>query len=282
MIGLLQPEVGRQLAGHPITRGLVMAVNFAAQSFDSLAGSVTVPIPEDTGVAGPGRWARGNVSYATGVNRYGNWVGFNNANTNSFLEWQRSDFVPTTAVSILMLYEKADSTNRNCLAGSVDYGLGSNTNSCNHHVPFSDGVVYFDWGGNTNGVTRVQVGGLTFSADRWVFTVGSRGMEIWQNGIKQASNGATPTRNKDATMPFKLGASIAGSGTLCDIAHWNVYAMWDRQLTTTEIVMVSADPYILWDLPSPFTLTLTQALVPGSANAGGTRPVYRLYPQRWG
>jgi hypothetical protein len=280
MIGLLQPEVGRQIAGHPLTRGLVMAVNFAAQSFDSGTNSVTVFIPEDTGVAGPGRWQRGNVAYATGVNRYGNWVGFNTANTNSFLEWQRSDFVPTTAVSILMLYEKADSTNRNCLAGSIDYGLGSNTNSCNHHVPFSDGVVYFDWGGNTNGVTRVQVGGLTFGADRWVLTVGSRGMEIWQNGIKQASNGATPTRNKDATMSFKLGASVSGSGTLCDIAHWNVYAMWDRQLSTAEILQVSADPYILWDIASPFDLTMSPAAQPGSF--GGGRTMFRLRPRQWG
>lgn len=282
MIGLLQPETGRQLAlSHPMTRGLVMAVNFAAQGVNSGAGSEIALIPEDTGVAGPGRWLNASVSYATGVNRFGRWVGFNNANTSSFLEWQRSDFVPTTAVSILMLYEKGDGSNRNCLAGSVDYGLGSITNSCNHHVPFSDGVVYFDWGGNVNGVTRVQVGGLSFGADRWVFTVGSRGMEIWQNGIKQASNGVTPTRNKDATMPFKLGASVSGSGTLCDIAHWNVYAMWSRQLTPDEIVTVSADPYLLWEQPSAFAFTLTQDIVAGSAYTGG-RMIYRVTPERWG
>jgi hypothetical protein len=282
VIATLQPETGRRLSDHPVTRGLVMAVNFAAQSVDSGSGSTQAVIPEDTRIAGDGRWLRGNVAYATGVNRYGNWVGFNTSNTTSFLEWQRSDFVPTTAVTILMVYEKADSTNRNSLAGSIDYGLGSNTNSCNHHVPFSDGTVYFDWGGNTNGVTRVQVGGLTFGADVWVLTVGSRGMEIWQNGIKRASNGATPTRNKDATMSFKLGASVSGSGTLCDIAHWNVYAMWERQLLTEEVIALSWDPFILWDESSPFDLSLTQALVPGSAHAGGTRPIYRLAPQRWG
>jgi hypothetical protein len=277
MIGLFQPEGGRRLSTHPITDKLVMAVNFANQDHRSGAGSVTAIVPEDTGIAGRGSYLQALVAYDVGQNRYGKWVGFDVATINSSLSWSRSDFVPTTAATVLMLYEKADSTNRSAIVFGVDYALGSITNSCNCHAPWNDGIVYWDWGGNTNGVTRVQASGLTLGADRWVFTVGARGMEIWQNGIKRASNAATPTRNKDATMAFKLGATPSGSGVTNDIAHFNLYAMWTRQLTTEEVLMVSADPYMLCEDGS--TSNIIRSAMIGQSVTPGEIP---RYSAQWG
>lgn len=75
---------------------------------------------------------------------------------------------------------------------------------CGAHVPFTDGVVYWDFGGVTSGSTRLSVAGLTISnRDSWVFTAGLRGMEIWQNGRLRASNGGTPSR---------VGGSVWGLG----------------------------------------------------------------------
>ena len=249
-IGVWQPEGGRRLSGHPITRGLVMAVNFASQSVDSGASSATVPIPEDTDIAGPGRWLRGNVAYATGINRFGRWVGFSAASSSSMLEWQRSDFVPSSGgVTILFLYEKADATNRASWVSGVNYGLSGVAYAINVHCPYSDGTVYWDFGGN-GAPNRCSVGGLTFGADVWIFNVGSRGQEIWQNGIKRASNANNPTRSVDNTMPFILGGGPSGSGQASDIAHYNIYCMWNRQLATEEIIALSADPYMLWGFNS--------------------------------
>lgn len=74
------------------------------------------------------------------------------------------------------------------------------------HMPYTDGTVYFDFGGFSEGSTRLSVGGLTIKKhDVWAFTVGRRGMEIWQNGIRRASNGGTPTRTNTGGGAWGLG-----------------------------------------------------------------------------
>jgi hypothetical protein len=247
MIGQFQPEIGRRLSGHPINDKLVMAVHFA--STDPIVTLAGIPkIPEDTGIAGPGSYTSGNVTYTQGRNRYGRWAGFGGAALNSKFDWARSDFVPASGgCTILLLYEKGDGSNRNAVA----FGLNNNNvaaEQCTATLPFGDGVIYFDYGGSGEGTNRLSVGGLTFGADRMVFSTGPRGMEIWQNGLKRASNGANPTRTAAPTVPFVLGARSA-QALFSDVAHYNLFCMWARQLTSDEILMVSGDPYMLWLRP---------------------------------
>lgn len=245
MIGQFQPEVGRRLSGHPINDKLVMAVNFAhTDPIVTLAGIPT--IPEDTDVAGPGSYVSGNVTYTQGINRYGNWAGFSGAGLNSKFDWPRSDFVPTGGgCTILLLYEKGDGTNRASDAFTVN--VSGTATMCECLLPFSDGTVYWDFGGNS-GANRLSIGGLSFGADRWMLSTGPRGMEIWQNGIKRASNGNNPTRTGSPATPFVLGAKSADA-QFSDVAHYNIFCMWARQLTQDEILMVSFDPYMLWGRP---------------------------------
>lgn len=272
MIGLFQPEIGRRLSGHPITDKLVMAVNFANQDDPAASGSVVAWIPEDSGVAGPGTYLQASVAYAIGTNRYGRWVGFDSATLNSFLEWTRSDFIPTSGgLTVLLLYEKGDGSNRASVAFNVD--TSTPASYCHATLPYADGVVYFAYGGNTAGVTRLDVSGLSFTtADRWVFSKGGRGMEVWQNGILRGSNGVNPTRTATPTSPFKLGAKSTDA-FFSDVAHYNLFAMWGRQLTQDEILMVSADPYMLWEQSSDVgTLALLSAAA-GSVAGGAAHPV---------
>lgn len=282
MIGQFQPEVGRRLSGHPITDKLVMAVNFSKP--DPIVTLIGIPtIPEDTGVAGPGSYVSGNVTYTQGINRYGMWAGFSGAALNSKFDWTRSDFIPTTqGCTILMLYEKADATARASCAFILNVS-GNPTSQIGANVPWVDGHVYFGYGGFGAG-TSLDAGILTVTTDCWVFSVGGRGMEIWQNGIKRASNTDKPTRTASGSTAFVLGAKTADA-IFSDIAHYNVFAMWARQLTTSEIVMVSADPYMLWDVPLTFFergLQLEALLDSGVTGFAGGRSIFRRRQERWG
>lgn len=98
-------------------------------------------------------------------------------------------------------------------AGNGAFGLGTvgglDSNNLHALIPYSDGVVYFAFGGNTDGSTRLSKAGLTFSYnDVWVFTSGPRGMEIWQNGVLVASNSASPTRTNNTNAFGIRGATF--------------------------------------------------------------------------
>ena len=114
---------------------------------------------------------------------------------------------------------------------------------CGCHFPFTDGTVYFDYGGATNGSTRVQVASLTFSeSDVFVFSVGARGMEIWQNGILRASNAANPSRSASSSG-WGLGGNNSDGASASPNAVWTGVGMTRRQLSSGICAQLSAD---LW------------------------------------
>ncbi len=118
-------------------------------------------------------------------------------------------------------------------AGSLSHRLGS-------HLPYSDGRVYWDFGGATSGTNRVDVGGLSFSrGDTWVLSAGPRGMEIWQNGILRASHGNAPTRSASTSGWWGIGAhNTEDIGVEC---AWYLSALSSKQLSTTECERISRD-----------------------------------------
>lgn len=169
--------------------------------------------------------------------------------TGPGLEWTAIDqhadlgadnrILPTQGCTIILHYRKTDGTNRD----SAAFGVNSSTvgDRCGVHLPFSDGVVYWDFGGATEDATRESVSGLTFGDDVWAFTTGSRGMEIWQNASKRSSNTANPTRNS-TTNQFTLGKH--GSTTAkSDTAEHGFLFIYKRQLSEADIIAVTLDPF---------------------------------------
>lgn len=140
----------------------------------------------------------------------------------------------------VLSYRKTDTTNRSSSGWGVDSAVG--LERCHAHMPYSDGTVYFDYGGFLDGSTRVKSAGLTFSNDIWAFTVGSRGMEIWQNGILQASNTATPTRQA-GTSSFYLFNGDGAAGA--DLAEIDFICLYNRQPNTTTLMQQTREPYAI-------------------------------------
>ena len=106
-----------------------------------------------------------------------------------------SNFLSTTEATVLI----AGKLIARFGSGAGSFGVASGdldvSKGIGAYIPYSDGKIYWDFGGETEGTTRLSVAGLTFSSgDVFVFTTGPRGMEIWQNGKRVASNSANPTR----------------------------------------------------------------------------------------
>lgn len=150
-------------------------------------------------------------------------------------------FVPVSNATFVVQQRKQDSTNRNSLAFVAQNSATNQRCSC--HLPFGDGKVYFDFGGASDGSTRLNVAGLTFGKDTFALTTGPRGMEIWQNGILRASNAGNPTRSV-ATGNFVLGGgSLDGGGVGCDEVAYSLFLMYNRQLSLAECQQVTTLPY---------------------------------------
>jgi len=154
-----------------------------------------------------------------------------------------SHLVPTSGgYTIALHYRKLGSNIVSAAFGCIDSaGIGDRAGA---HLPYSDGVVYFDYGGNAPGTSRLTASGLTFADDLWVFTTGPRGMEIWQNGIRRANNGGNPSRTA-LTTPYYLGTH--GTSTVADDAECAIAVTAKRQWTPGEIVSWSLNPWQLID-----------------------------------
>lgn len=156
--------------------------------------------------------------------------------------------LPTTQVTIAMTYRKTDVT----LRASVAFGLleVSGVNGrIGVHLPYSDGLVYWDFGPGVEGTSRLSVNGLTFGEDTWVFTAGPRGMEIWQNGIKRASNSGTSTRSPSTgSYQFALFGGQGSPGAIApDNAECTDFRMYSQQLSPSLCQHLSSRN-TRWDL----------------------------------
>lgn len=149
----------------------------------------------------------------------------------------------TADVTCLIIRKKDDSTNRGSVGFYTAYTLA--TNRFGAHLPFSDGNVYWQYGGSA-GNNSLSASGLSFStSDVWVFTIGVRGSEIWQNGILRASNTAATgiTRTAEA-INFQINRQDVNSTG--DLATDSAFYVWDRQLSMREIAVMSTYPFIIF------------------------------------
>lgn len=181
------------------------------------------------------------------------WNANNNGPVHSFtaitdlITWETDTVLnlPTTEITIILRQKKRDATNRGSTVFTA-VAAGVTAARLQFHAPFSDGVVYWDFGGATAGTTRVSVSGLTFGDDTWAVTVGPRGMEIWQSNaaglmIKRASNSATPTHTNGG-----LAFCFGGNASTSDLVDKSYIYMYRKQLREDMIQQIASQPYAMY------------------------------------
>jgi hypothetical protein len=180
----------------------------------------------------------------------------------------------TRGETILIIRRKTDTTARSCTLFGVEDALEAATGRCGAHVPFSDGTVYFDYGGAA-GSNRLTLGGLTFTTnvEKWVFHAGPRGSAFWRDGIKLTSQSTALTR----VFPVSFvndggwilnggnGLSTSGGGDLQEVNFVMYIAeQWD-------------DDRIRWWFGEPYAAFYTDFMdrsyffIGAAAAAGGAR-----------
>lgn len=271
-----QPAFGAALTRGTLRRGLVCALLFHGGS----------TFHEYTGVAGDFFYIPANTSLDYGSNKFGKYVeltavALNERIISGVSGDGKTGWLPDSNVTVALTWQKTDSTNRSNVAFSISYGLDGHPYTCHAAIPYSDGILYWQFGQNGQ---IISASGLTYGEDYWVFTVGGRGMEAWQNGIMVASGGSNYTRSVNKLHPFVIGGTDAAFFN-SDLARINVLCVWDRQLATEEILALSANPYAPWEAPTMFEDTGRLSLVAVGADTTGfpsSRSIFRRQPERWG
>jgi hypothetical protein len=126
------------------------------------------------------------------------------------------------------------------LSAGIVFG-GTSSTRCSCHCPFTDGNVYWDFGGL--GALRTTATGqeVNDSRETWVFSGGAQGRDIWRNGVNVATNANTSTFTA-GTETFNINhLNAAGGGG--DIQEFAIFCVWKRQLSAREIQDWSRTPF---------------------------------------
>ena len=141
------------------------------------------------------------------------------------------------------------------------------------YLPYGlDGKVYWRWGGEVEGASSLSIGGLSFAEhDLWAFTAGPRGMEIWQNGLRVASNLGSSSITTDSPLRYGQFTSLGGVATVSSALLLAVPRQLDMSFLSSRqyFSVFRADPIRFYSLPSG-AITLT-GLIMGTFTSSGAR-----------
>lgn len=133
-----------------------------------------------------------------------NWV----VNTNDYIEidTDADNVLDTTSCSMLIATVRTGTG----VSGYPAYGYNAGTTDCvGLYFPYTDNALYWDFGNDTTGRLSVDISAYlaTGTVNIWGFYAGSRGREIWRNGILIASD-ASKTATRPATaLAFRVGSA---------------------------------------------------------------------------
>ena len=249
----------------------------ASSRFDIRCLVIPVNEVKDTVVDWSNNWAFAIVSDPVmSVGTFGACL-LQQINLNQGWERTLETIVPTTQVTVLVIREKTDTTSR----ASALFGVGDDSapgaSRCGAHVPWSDGTVYWDFGGQS-GANRLSVASLSFTGvEHWAFTAGRMGMRIYQNGLQRASSATAVTRTADSALAFRIGT---GNGTASsDFQKIYFFALLNEEWTHGQVLEWIANPYMLLQPQAPSQRFWAQAAAAAAgAEGGGPRTFAAFVP----
>ncbi len=138
------------------------------------------------------------------------------------------------AMTMLIVRRKQDTTARASAVCGTTADVAPYSERFWFSAPFSDGTVYFDWGGATEGASRISSAWTADTAWHWwaVTVGGGLGMRIYKDGALFASNAGTPSRDVTSGDAWWINLGTFEQGDLCDIAE---VVCFNRALTAGEV-----------------------------------------------
>jgi len=260
MPGAIQLSDARQprYAAGSLTQGLVCAIHWGSQHravFNSAQRT------------GGGGVSVGIVGGNSGISHWGglSGIGWSTSATGQYITACNENDIGLAGSTIYCLQRHTDTTLRAAtLFGVLDAATLSRR--CGAHTPFSDGTVYWDYGGSS-GVRRITWAGLggkdTNRLNRWCFVAATRGLELWHQGILRSSNTTAASRTTAADDKFMIYNGQTASGSVAsDLACVYLFLVWNRGLSQGEVRRLDANPWQVFA-----TSDIQRSFVPGSVGA---------------
>src|SRR5947207_4156781 len=161
---------------HPFSQGLILTGLFqeGRGKFPLLLQSPisSSPLPLYAIASGTVNWSSNLEGWGASFPTVSDCLALSTSSVNDL----PAAWVPTTAVTICIIRRKLDTTNRQASLFGIHGASVNNSELCGANVPWSDGVVYWDFGYNGfNPPNRLSVSGLSFSTivpERWILHAG--------------------------------------------------------------------------------------------------------------
>lgn len=227
--GAQKPPAGCQVNwSHPFAKGLLMALPLNDGQWDTSGGSGVKYKPRTIwGATAPRTQGASNGTVTWASNRHGHAIYCQAVNAQPGT-W--ADFLPLTGVTIAVIRRKTVAATP---GGGLIFGNGNplDTTRVGLFFPFSDGNLYWDFGG-FSGSNRLQINsiGTDTEIDSCVATAGHDGLKVWRRGKKIGSSSTAVTRS--AIMAGGVGLNTLGNtGDVQEINFlWIVDHPWSDQM----------------------------------------------------
>jgi hypothetical protein len=156
-------------------------------------------------------------------------------NTGDFLQMPNLLAAVTTGATVLIIRRKTDTT----LRFAASFGPGGSNSPFAALIPYSNGDVLWDFGGDT-APNRLTLSGLSWAAvvEMWAFTAGPAGSAIWKNGQKLASQSTAITRAAGGELRVN-----SAFGTFGDLQEFYFFAVANQQWSDSLVSWWFAEPY---------------------------------------
>ena len=161
--------------------------------------------------------------------------------------------IPTDQGTVAIIRRKTDTTNRaSTLFGFRQAPTQNDNVRCGAHVPYSDGVVYWDFGGS-GAPYRLTVSGLSFTTEveRWVFVAGSKGSSIWRNGKRLANQTSSVSRSAETSNWALNGGNGINDNQGGDSQEIYYVAVLRAEWNQAQVLDWTANPFSLLAPPAP-------------------------------
>lgn len=176
------------------------------------------------------------------------------ATANASLGLLHDTEIGTSGATVLVVRRPLDKDLTNETSAFGIHDGGTFTRRLGAHVPWTDGTVYWDFGG-TGASNRLSWAGYSKDpaiVDRFVFAAGANGARIGYNGQIVATNGTARTRTLNSeTLYLGEGNGTNDSQIEGDNVEVYMFAVWNKQLTDEQIETLSADPFALFGRSAP-------------------------------
>lgn len=148
-------------------------------------------------------------------------------------------FPSTTDATIFVVRRSLDTTARD---SSLFGYTASDTDRVSTSAPWSNGILYFDFGG-TAAAQRIDVAfAKSTSVDYLVFVAGGgKGREVWRNGIKIAGDTAKNGSRAATAANFRIGSQV--STVASDGEEIYLFGISNRAWSDIEIASWTKNPW---------------------------------------